>query len=259
MRFDEILTDHLPRLLNHVAGHLVSWWFRRHHDTTRPDTDHHLDLYLRLSGTEDCGAAGRLLANWVAELSALGLLAHLSLGTYQPQRGRYGHGTTVAVEDVFAADSAAALAEIAFATGADIPSHAVAAASMADLAASFATVAEVGWRWLIDLLPQERGKLDHSLRVATLLLAGTPDDRAALSAHPGGEIVAAAWDHRRVALAAYRDRLAEECDPATVLRSLLHDHQVRAIGVDPDRERLVNRLARTAALRQVALIRRRSQ
>lgn len=258
MRFDEILTDHLPRLLNQTADHMVSWWFRRHHDTTRPDTDHHLGLYLRLPGPEDYGAVARLLANWVAELSARGLLAHLNLGTYQPQNGRYGHGTPMAVEDVFAADSAAALAEISMATRTGIPSQAIAAASMADLAACFATVPEVGWRWLTDLLPQVRGKLDRSLRDATLLLAGTADDRAALSAHPGGEIVAAAWDHRRLALAAYREQLAEERDPATVLRSLLHDHHVRAVGVDPDREWVSNRLARTAALRQIALIRRRT-
>jgi hypothetical protein len=97
------------------------------------------------------------------------------------------------------------------------------------------------------------------LRDAALLLTGTADDRAALSARPGGEIVAAAWDQRRVALATYREQLAEERDPATVLRFLLHDHHVRAVGVDPDRERVINRLARAAALRQIALIRRRKQ
>ncbi len=255
MRFDEILTDHLPRLLNNVTGHVVSWWFRRYHDTTRPDSDHHLGLYLRLPGPQDYGAVAGLLANWVAELSALGLLAHLNLGTYQPQTGRYGHGATLALEDVFAADSAAALAEITMAARAAIPSDAIAAASMADLAACFATSPEAGWRWLIEFLPEERGRLDRSLRDATLLLAGTPDDRAALSVQPGGGVVAAAWDHRRVALAAYLDKLAEERDPATVLRSLLHDHHVRAVGIDPDGERVINRLARTAALRQLALIR----
>lgn len=255
MRFDEILTDHLRRLLNEITDHMVSWWFRRHHDTIRPETDHHLGLYLRLPGPEDYGAAAMLIANWVAELRAMGLLAHLNLGTYQPQNGRYGHAK--AVEDVFTADSAAAVAEITMSTRAGIPSQAIAAASMTDLAACFATCPEVGCRWLIDLLPQEQGRLERSLRDAALMLAGTADDRAALSAHPGGESVAAAWDQRRVALAAYREQLAEERDPATVLRSLLHDHHVRAVGVDPDRERVTNRLTRTAALRQIALIRRR--
>lgn len=258
LRFDEILTDHLPRLLAQVADHMVLWWFRRHHNTTRPDSDHHLGLSLRLPGPEAYGTAARLLANWVAELSASGLLAYLNLGTYQPQNGRYGHGATTAVESVFTADSSAALAEITFATRASLPSQAITAASNTDLAASFATLPEVGWRWLTDLLPREQGKLDRSLRDATLLLAGTAHDRTALSAYPGGEIVAAAWDHRRGALAAYRKQLADERDPATVLRSLLHDHHVRAIGVDPDRERVINRLTRTAAQRQIALTRGRT-
>ncbi|MGH3997647.1 MAG: lantibiotic dehydratase C-terminal domain-containing protein [Pseudonocardiaceae bacterium] len=72
MRFDEILTDHLHRLLTEVTDHMVSWWFLRHHDTTRPETDHHLGLYLRLPGPEDYGAAAMLLANWVAKLRAPG-------------------------------------------------------------------------------------------------------------------------------------------------------------------------------------------
>ncbi|MGH3801436.1 MAG: thiopeptide-type bacteriocin biosynthesis protein [Pseudonocardiaceae bacterium] len=235
-----------------------SWWFRRHHDTNRPDSDHHLGLYLRLPGSEDYGAAAVQLANWVAELSALGLLAHLNLGTYQPQHGRYGHEAAMAAEDVFAADSAAALAEMAMATRAGIPSPAVAVSSMADLAACFAALPEVGCRWLIDLLPQEKGRLQRSLRDAALLLVGADDDRAVLCGHPGGVAVAESWDQRRVALAAYRERLADERDPVTVPRSLLHDHYVRVVGVDPGRERVVNRLARAAALRQLALLHRRT-
>jgi thiopeptide-type bacteriocin biosynthesis protein len=258
MRFNEILTDHLPRLLNDVTDHTLPWWFRRHHDTTRPDTDHHLGLYLRLRGPQDYGAAAKLLADWAAELSALGLVAHLSLGTYQPQNGRYGYGTAAVMEDVFAADSTAALAEITMATRTDIPMQAIAAASMADLAACFATDPEVGCRWLIDLLPREQGRLEQSLRDAALLVADTAGNGGVLSAHPGAEAVAAAWDRRQVTLATYRQQLAEERDPATVLRSLLHDHHVRAVGVDPDSERVVNRLARAAALRQIALSRRRT-
>jgi hypothetical protein len=33
----------------------------------------------------------------------------------------------------------------------------------------------------------------------------------------------------------------------------MHDHYVRVFGVDPERERVVNRLARAAALRLIAL------
>lgn len=260
LRFDEILTDHVPRLLDNVEDYVVLWWFRRHHDTTRPDTDHHLELCLRLAEPGEYGAAAARLAHWAAELSVQGLLAHVNLGVYQPQHGRYGHGTVMAAaEAVFAADSTAAAAQITMATRAGIPSQAVAAASMANLAACFAPTPVEGCRWLINLLPQEEGKLDRALRDAALPLATPSDDRAALRTYPGGAIVAAAWDRRRVALATYRDRLAEDRDPATVLRSLLHDHHVRAVAADPGGERVTNRLARIAAQRQISLISRESQ
>jgi lantibiotic biosynthesis protein len=164
-----------------------------------------------------------------------------------------------AAEVVFAADSTAVQAQITMATHAGIPSQALAAVSMANLAACFAPTPVEGCRWLIDLLPQEQGKLDRALRDAVLPLATSFDDRTALRTYPGGEIVATAWDRRRVALAAYRDRLAEDYDPAAVLRSLLHDHHVRAVAVDPGGERLTNRLARAVAQRQIALIPREKQ
>ncbi|MGH3915281.1 MAG: lantibiotic dehydratase [Pseudonocardiaceae bacterium] len=257
MRFDEILTDHLHHLLRNVTGHTRSWWFRRHQDTTRPDTNHHLSLYLRLRGAHDYGTVAMQLGNWAAGLRALSLLADLNLATYQPHNGRFGHGAVMtAAEDVFAADSAAALAEITMATRGGIPVQAIAAASMVDLAAYFAPKAKEGWRWLIDQLPQERGNLDRSLRDAALLLADTASDWAALRTYPDGGTVAMAWDRRRTALAAYRERLAENRDPCTTLRALLHDHHLRVVGVDPDRERVTNRLARVAAQRQLALIHR---
>ncbi|MFD0659787.1 hypothetical protein [Thermocatellispora tengchongensis] len=64
--------------------------------------------------------------------------------------------------------------------------------------------------------------------------------------------MATAWAARRSTLAAYRDQLAPHREPITVLRTLLHDHHVRAIGVDPDLETFTNRLARAAVLRHLA-------
>jgi thiopeptide-type bacteriocin biosynthesis protein len=258
VRFNEIVTDHVPTLLDNVAQHTTSWWFRRHHDTARPDSDHHLAVYLRLHDPEDYGTVAALLARWAARLRDHGLLAHLNLAAYQPQIGRYGHS---AAEDVFAADSAAALAEITMATSSSILGAAITAASLTDLATGLAETPHAGWRRLIDLLPQDKGRLDRSWRDATMLLIGTASsdgsDRgtaaSALRAQPGGQRVVAAWDRRREALAAYRDQLARQRDPQTVLRSLMHDHYVRVFGVDPERERVVNRLARAAALRLIAL------
>jgi thiopeptide-type bacteriocin biosynthesis protein len=254
LRFDDILTDHLPQLVEGADNHASRWWFWRHHDTARPDSDQHLVLCLRLGTAKDYGAAAARLADWAARLCASGLLADLSLGTYQPPRGTYRHGavTQDAVEAVFAADSAAAVAQIRWATHTGAPKQAITAASMSDLAASLAATRQAGHRLLIDLLPQEHGKLDRSLVAAALRLVGA-DDGAQPRSLPGGQLVTNAWDQRRAALAAYRGRFAADPETAALLRTLLHDHHLRAVGVDPGAERVTNRLARAIAQRQVAL------
>lgn len=63
------------------------------------------------------------------------------------------------------------------------------------------------------------------------------------------------WDHRRAALAAYRDTFLRDGDGQLVLRTLLHDHHLRAVGVDPGVEKVTNRLARAVAQRRIALSR----
>ncbi|MGR6919381.1 hypothetical protein ACU635_34525 [[Actinomadura] parvosata] len=72
-----------------------------------------------------------------------------------------------------------------------------------------------------------------------------PSRAAKPSPPPGGPANAA--------LAAYHRTLAQQRDPATVLRTLLHDHHVRALGVNPEFEKITGRLARAAALRCLAL------
>jgi thiopeptide-type bacteriocin biosynthesis protein len=248
-RFDEILTDHLPRFISDIADHVQASWFRRDHDTTRPKSAHFIGLYLCLHVASDYGLTAGKLAGWFGQLGGLGLVADLNLTPYRPQHGRYGDRAMRAAEGVFATDSIAALAELTMAVRAGVPTDAIAAVSMAELAASFATTPHDGWQGLTELLPHEQGKLDRSLRAATLALV----KRTAVPVHVGGQQVTAAWDQRRAALADYRDLLGQERDPRMVLRSLLHDHYVRVIGVDPDRERVVNRLARTVALHQLAV------
>ncbi|MFG6197797.1 lantibiotic dehydratase [Nonomuraea sp. JJY05] len=251
-RYDEILTDHVPRLLDSLD--LGRWWFRRYRDTLRPDSLQELWLYLHLGSPDQYGAAAARLADFATDLQSRGLLAHLSLVPYQPQTGRYGPGVTMAAaHEVAVADSAAALAQISLAARAGLPAQAIAAASMADLAVSLAPDPGEGCRWLIGLLPQERGKLDRALRDTTLRLTAPADDHRELRRHPGGPEVATTWEARRAAMDAYRAWLTGHREPVTVLRSLLHDHHVRALGVNPDTEQVTNRLARAAAMRRLAL------
>jgi hypothetical protein len=61
-----------------------------------------------------------------------------------------------------------------------------------------------------------------------------------------------AWQTRRHALAAHRERLARQRDPVPVLGSLLHVHHVRVHGTDPNGERAGRHLARTIALSWLA-------
>src|SRR5262249_4575777 len=146
---------------------------------------------------------------------------------------RYGHGPALAAaEEVFAADTAAAIAQINAAQASGIPAQAWAAASMAHLAASFAPDPPTGYRALLDCLRREHGPLDRTLRDHTLNLADPQGDYRAVRGLVGGEQVAAAWIRRHAALAAYHDALTAQRDPATVLRTLLHEHHIRAGGVD---------------------------
>lgn len=252
VRHGDILTGHLPALITMLGDAAPVWWFRRYRDMTHPHAEQRLDLFLRLPDADAYGAVVGTVADWVATVRGHGLLSHLQLGTYQPQTGRYGHGQAMAAaEDVFAADSAAAVAQLAV-TRAGTGVEAVTAAGLFDLARSFAATPADGARWLLDAVPHQQGPVDTSARDEALHLADPATGWAALRARPGGDTVIAAWHHRRAALDSYRRHLIGHQDPLPVLRSLLHEHHTRAAGVDPDCERVTHRLARAAALRLTA-------
>lgn len=257
-RFDEILTGHLPRLihdLHEINGEVTAWWVWRHRDLIRPETDQHLAVFLRLTGPEHYGPVAARVAAFAAELETRGLPGQLTLAATPRHPARYGDGPALAaVEQVFATDTTAALAQISAAREAGIPAQALAAASMAHLAASFAPDPHTGCRALLACLRQEHGPLDRALRDHTLALASPDQAYRAARALPGGEAVAAAWQARDTALTAYRRVLVgQHHDPGTVLRTLLHEHHVRAVGVDPTFETETGRLARAAALRCLAV------
>lgn len=251
-RFDDLLTERVPALMDAFGDPAPAWWFRRHRELRRPEVDQYLAVYLRLRQPSAYGDAAEHLATWSAMLRRDRLLSHVVLATHEPQPGRYGHGLALQrAQDVFAADSAAALTQITLARRAGVPSHAVAAASMVDLVVSFTGSTPAGLDWLLHQ-PQEHGRLDPTLRGHALELADPHRTGTPLQSLPGGNDVLAAWHTRATALAAYRETLARQRDPLTVLRCLLHSHHIRAVGVDPDAERITTRLARTCALRHTA-------
>ncbi len=250
-RHDEILDRHLPALLARF-DQPPRWWFLRHREASRPEAGRHLVLVLHLpEGTY--GSAADLVHAWATALHRAGLIADLTLSSYTPQTGRFGHGPALdAVHGVFAADSAAALAQIRYVAHDDaLAPEALTAASLLNLATHLAPTTDTGLHWLITHLPQEHGPLDRALREQTLT-ATQPGATFPFTTTAHGTSVTVAWEARAAALAAYRSTLVGQRDPLTVLRSLLHAHHIRALGPDPKAEALTLRLARTSALSHTA-------
>ncbi|WP_329142558.1 lantibiotic dehydratase [Streptomyces sp. NBC_01456] len=247
-RYDEILSRHLPRLLAMFDDTPPVWWFTRHREMARPDADQHLDFTLHLPR----GAYGTAAAHahaWADGLHSLGLASGLVLAPYQPQTGRFGGAAAMdTAHRAFAADSAAALAQIQLTERTDaFAPQALAAASALNLVTYLAPSTAEAEQWLVHNLSQSTGRLDRKLGNQVLELAG-PDATSLLAPLPGGPQVAEAWRVRAAAVTAYRNVLAGERDPLTVVRSLLHQHHVRALGVSPTAESTTLRLVRTAAL-----------
>lgn len=247
-RYDEILSRHLPRLLAAFDDTPPMWWFTRHRDMARPDADQHLDITLHLPPSA-YGAAAQHIRTWADDLTGLRLASGLVLAPYQPHTGRFG-GVSVmnAAHQVFAADSVAALVQIQLTERAStIAPQALAAASALDLVTHLAPSTAVAEEWLVHNLPQGKGRMDRVLRSQVLELAG-PDGASTLGSLPGGSLVTEAWQDRAAALDSYRTTLAGYQDPLAVARTLLHQHHVRALGVNPSAEEATLRLVRTAAL-----------
>jgi len=237
-----VLVSALPALLADWDEPPLMWFLRMH----RPVP--HLRLRLH---TDDFGYAAVRIGRWAAALRQQGLAGDLSLDTYQPESGRYGHGPALAAaERLFAADSTAALAQLRTQRERRIDRQALTAASMADLATAMLGDRTVGCEWLIAHLKQaEHSPIDRAVLRQTVTLAP-----AALA-----EPVREAWRKRSDAATRYANALATSGGPITpdsVLASLLHLHHVRTHGPDEAAEQVTYRLARHIAL---ATVRRRTR
>ncbi|WP_433259331.1 lantibiotic dehydratase (plasmid) [Streptosporangium sp. CA-135522] len=243
----EILTGHLPGLLTAwQEGPTDGWWFLRHHTP-----DHHLRLRLPLHDPGRYGDAAHRVGAWADQLRERGLLRRLVLDTYYPEPGRYGTGAALsAAETVFAADSAAALAQLAVLAPGHPSLVAITAASILNLAAAFTGSPEAGTAWLTTRVHRHPAPpIDRALHDETMRLANPDGDWAALQALPGGDQIIHTWQDRQQTLASYRAHLAtQRPTPDAVLAALLHLHHARMAGLDPGSERLCLRLARAAAL-----------
>ncbi|MFF1914314.1 lantibiotic dehydratase [Streptomyces sp. NPDC058239] len=240
--FDTLLTAHLPALLQRWTTP-PRWWFARYlHPVPH--------LRLRLHDADHEHAAG-LMAAWAAELRQCGLLGEIAFDAYQPETGRYGTGAAMAAaEELFAADSTAVLAQLAFlSVNRDLHPQALTATSLVDLAGAMTGSRSAGLHWLTahPEYAAGTGKQDRNVRQQTFHLA----DGERITGLPGGAALTDAWAARTKAAASYTARLDPETTrltPETVLGSLLHLHHVRALGIDSEAEAVTYKLARAVAL-----------
>lgn len=244
-RFDEILTERLPSLVTAISEHATAWWFRQRRQR--------LAIYLALPALAGFGPAGQEIAAWAGHLHGERLAEGFTLSTDNSVLGLPGQGQALdAAHQVFTTDSIAAVTQFASSRRAGTDRRAVAAASMTDLAAALMETAAEGMDCLIRVLPRDHGPIDPAVRDQALRLADPTVGRQSLAALPGGANVAAAWDHRAQALGAYRQHLAGQFQPETILRFLLNEHQARCAGTSDD-TRVTRHLARSCALRYLAI------
>lgn len=243
-RHTDLLATHLPDLLDDLPAPRPSWWYVPYRDP-----DHHLRLRLHVPDADNRGVVMTRIGDWAQQLRRLGLISMLRFDTYWPELGRYGGPTAItSAETVFAADSAAALAQRVQTPARDLA--AITAASLLDLAIGLAGEATTGCQWLHGhRRPAHDPRPDRALYTAALTLADPRTGRAALATRPGGEQILTRWEQRRTALAQYGTHLVAEqiLAPQQVLPSLLHLHCVRTLGIGAEDESRCLHLARAAA------------
>jgi thiopeptide-type bacteriocin biosynthesis protein len=245
---DAILTRHLPSLASRL-GDQARWWFIRY-DNPEPQVRLRLTL-----GAGTVGAAAEEAGAWASELRDAGLITCVSWETYYPEGARFG-GTAVmdAAEAFFAADSAAAVAQIAASADKGGPAfRALTAASMANIAAAATGDDAEAMRWLTGLAKPDSSPPPRKVYDQAVALV--------CESRPGASAgVTQAWRARRTALAGYRSALeqAGTISLTDLLPDLLHLHHARIAGPDIAGERACLHLARAAALSWLARARKKA-
>jgi thiopeptide-type bacteriocin biosynthesis protein len=243
---DEVLGEWMPELLDAVEGHVDRWFFMRYRDYG----DH---LRLRLNGAPDELVNHVLprLSDWGSRLHDAGLAREWSLHAYQPETARYGGPEGMAnVESAFQADSEVAIAQLRLLRADKLGVHkeVVLALNLVDIARA---IKPESWAdWLVEQVPRDLHRERYRARRGELraLTGLSPQD---IAQRCGGVELAAAWQSRAEALAAYRDELAHgdgdeahEEARSRRLKSLMHMHHNRVRGIAPESEAAAHAMAR---------------
>ncbi|MBC6450909.1 lantibiotic dehydratase [Actinokineospora xionganensis] len=243
-RLDELITEHVPRLLAGLDN--PAWWFIRYRSATETD---HLRLRLPTPDTETYAATLLAVGAWADQLRTEKVIGRLVIDTYYPEVGRYGHGQALAAaEAAFVADSAAVTTQLRRLPEPVLARDALVALNMAATVAGLLGDTAAAMRWLTARPAPPGPATDRAVlaQLTTLL-----DDATTVPAGWDGDL-AATWQARAAALDTCRHHLATSTDLDVAAEALLHMHHNRAIGIDRDRENRCRRLARHAALAWIA-------
>jgi class I lanthipeptide synthase len=187
------------------------------------------------------------VGKWGQQLCDTGAASRLTLATYFPEVGRYGHGAAMdAAEAVFAADSRAVVLAMRLLPPRVIDPVALTAVSMMNIADGFHANPDQASSWLLEHLDTRAARsADRAVadQTATWAIHGTLPNGLPLPAR-----LAEAWQERRAALTSYRRSLPDNADIDRGLLALLHMHHNRARRIDRADEAICLRLARQAAL-----------
>lgn len=245
---DRVLTGHLPGFAERVRPFTDHWFFMRYTDEELGD-----HLRLRFHG-EPRALWGDLLGalhDWVAGLRAAGLAGAFTIAAYRPETARYGGPAAIAdAERLFAADSAAALRQLALRTAGELdpPLELIVAANHLDL---LVHLMPDDWRrWLLDTYPKDDyHPAFQAQRRRAVALLDPADDWAALRGVRGGAPLADAWRDRAPYVRAYGDRVRRlaGADQTHPFVSLLHLSHNRHAGIDVDAERSTYAILRGTA------------
>ncbi|QMU68682.1 thiopeptide-type bacteriocin biosynthesis protein [Streptacidiphilus sp. P02-A3a] len=239
-RQTEILTGHLSGLWESRTGRWAQWWFDR-----CCDPDDHLRLRVRVPRLGRLTGLVERVTGRAEDLHRLGLVEHVQWGTCSPE------AELAAAEEVFAADSRAAVAELR----SGLHQQVVTAASLLNLVIDFMGDADTAVHWVNDHLDRtDAAPVGRDIHDQALQLASPEHYFSALRATAAGPAVEQTWLPRFFAVHAYRQRLDAQGETGldAALASLLHTHHLRVFGNDAACERTCYQLARSAAQAWIA-------
>ncbi|WP_328437545.1 lantibiotic dehydratase [Streptomyces sp. NBC_00444] len=237
---DEIISRHLPALLESAEAVSDRWFFIRY----REPEPH---LRIRFHGAP-ADLNSRLLPavhSWADQLAAAGSLREISLHDYQPEIARYGGPDAIeSAERAFFADSRAAVDQLVLREQGllDLPVELLLAANHLDLTSRM--VGEDWQKWLPAAYPknEEHHLMFQQHRQDAIDLLGPILEQGGPLHLPGGERLLEIWERRAAPLAHYgrltRSLMADGrmgTAPAPY-RSILHMHHNRLVGINPRTE-----------------------